>query len=137
MTERELNHHRFQKDNGKRILVVDDEYDISLVIKIVLEGNGFKVDSFTDPSKALESFTTGLYDLVMLDVKMPEMDGFILYEKIKKLDDKVTICFLTAADDAYYGISKKKHPGINENCVIHKPVDNESLLKHIKSILQR
>jgi len=68
---------------------------------------------------------------------MPEMDGFILYEKIKKLDDKVAICFLTAADDAYYKTSKKKHPSIKENCVIHKPVDNESLLRQIKSTLQR
>ena len=119
----------------KRILVVDDEYDISFTIKVVLEENGFKVDSFTNASEALENVRTGLYDLVILDVKMPEMDGFILYEKIKKLDDKVTICFLTAADDAYYGISKKKHPSINENCVIHKPVDNESLLRQIKSIL--
>ncbi len=136
MTEREPNHHRFRKDNGKRILVVDDEYDISLSIKIVLEENGFIVDSFNDVSHALENFRTGLYDLVILDVKMPEMDGFTLYEKIKKLDDKVAICFLTAADDAYYETSKKKHPGINQNYVIHKPVDNESLLRQIKSILQ-
>ena len=117
--------------------MVDDEYDISLTIKVVLEENGFKVDSFNDASQALENFRTGLYDLVLLDVKMPKIDGFSLYEKIKKLDDKVPICFLTAADDAYYGISKKKHPSINETCVIHKPVDNESLLKQIKSILQR
>ena len=73
----------------KRILVVDDEYDISLTIKVVLEENGFKVDSFNDPSQALENFMTGIYDLVLLDVKMPEMDGFSLYDKIKKLDDKV------------------------------------------------
>jgi DNA-binding response OmpR family regulator len=137
MTEREPNHQGFQKDNGKRILVVDDEYDISLTIKVVLEENGFIVDSFTDASKALENFRTGLYDLVILDVKMPEMDGFSLYEKIKKLDDKVAVCFLTAAGDAYYETSKKNYPGINENYVIHKPVDNESLLKQIKSILQR
>jgi DNA-binding response OmpR family regulator len=119
----------------KKILVVDDEYDISLTIKVVLEENGFKVDSFTNASETLENFRTGLYDAVILDVKMPEMDGFTLYEKIKKLDGKVAICFLTAADDAYYKTSKKKHPGINENCVIHKPVDNESLLKQIKSVL--
>ncbi|MGB6592665.1 MAG: response regulator, partial [Candidatus Nitrosopolaris sp.] len=68
----------------KKILVVDDEYDISLTIKIVLEENGFKVDSFTKASEALEKVRTGLYDLVILDVKMPEMDGFSLYEKIKK-----------------------------------------------------
>jgi DNA-binding response OmpR family regulator len=69
------------------------------VIKSVLEDNGFKVDSFTEASQALENFTVGKYDLVILDVLMPEMDGFSLYEKIKKLDDKVIICFLTATDD--------------------------------------
>ena len=135
MTERKSNHQRFQKDNGKRILVVDDEYDISLTIKVVLEENGFKVDSFTDASEVLENFRTGLYDLVILDVKMPEMDGFILYEKIKKLDDKVIICFLTAADDAYYEFLKKNYPSINEDCIIYKPVDTKSLLRRIKSVL--
>jgi DNA-binding response OmpR family regulator len=135
MAERESNH-QIQKDNGvKRILVVDDEYDISLTIKVVLEENGFKVDSFTDAFEALENFSTGLYDLAMLDVKMPEMDGFSLYEKIKKVDDRVRICFLTAIDDTYYETLKKNYPAINENCIIHKPVDNESLLRQINSIL--
>jgi DNA-binding response OmpR family regulator len=115
--------------------VVDDEHDVNLTIRIVLEENGFKVDSFTDASRALENFTLGIYDLVVLDVKMPKMDGFSLYEKIKKLDDKVAICFLTAADKTYYERLKKHYPSINENCVIHKPVDNESLLRIIKSVL--
>ena len=130
---------KMSRENRKmnRILLVDDEYDITLVVRLVFEENGFKVDSFTDSSEALENFRAGLYDVVILDVKMPEMDGFTLYEKIKKLDDKVIVCFLTAAVDAYYGISKKKHPDINKNHVIHKPVDNESLLGQIKSILER
>src|SRR5215469_17106574 len=133
---RESNQQQVHKNKRmKRILVVDDEYDICLVVKLVLEGNGFKVDSFTDATEALENFSTGLYDLAILDVIMPEMDGFSLYEKIKKLDDKVIICFLTATDDAYYEILKKNYPDINENCVIHKPVDNESLLRQINSIL--
>ena len=63
--------------------MVDDEYDISLTIKVVLEESGFKVDSFTKASEALENVRTGLYDLVILDVKMPEIDGFSLYEKFK------------------------------------------------------
>ncbi|MGA9151596.1 MAG: response regulator, partial [Candidatus Nitrosopolaris sp.] len=83
--------------------------------------------SFNDASQALENFMTGIYDLVILHVKMPEMDGFSFYEKIKKLDGKVMICFLTAAGDAYYETLKKRYPNIDENCVIHKPVDNESL----------
>ena len=63
------------------------------------------------------------------------MDGFSLYEKIKRLDDKVIICFLTATDGTYYEILKKNYPNINENCIFHKPVDNESLLRQIKSVL--
>jgi PleD family two-component response regulator len=78
--ERESN----QQNNKriKRILLVDDEYDVNLVMKLVLEKNGFKVDSFTVASEALENFTTGLYDLVILDVKMPEMDGFYYMRKL-------------------------------------------------------
>ena len=136
MTERKPNRQRFQKDNGiKRILVVDDESDISLTIKIVLEENGFKVDSFTDAYEALDNFRTDVYDLAILDVIMPEMDGFSLYEKIKKLDDKVIICFLTATDDAYYEILKKNYPSINETCVIYRPVDSISLLRRTRSVL--
>ncbi|MGB6527657.1 MAG: response regulator [Candidatus Nitrosopolaris sp.] len=124
-----------QVQKNKRILLVDDEHDVNVTIRIVLEENGFKVDSFTDASQALENFTAGLYDLVILDVKLPGMNGFSLYTKIKKLDDKARICFLTAVDKAYYEILKKHYSGIKENCVIYKPVENESLLKLIKSVL--
>ena len=66
--KKESNRQQVQKNKRiKRILVVDDEYDISLVIKAVLEGKGFKVDSFTDASQALQNFRNGLYDLVILD----------------------------------------------------------------------
>jgi DNA-binding response OmpR family regulator len=131
--ERESN--RQQVEKNKKILLVDDEHDVNVTIRIVLEENGFKVDSFTDASQALENFTAGLYDLVILDVKLPGMDGFSLYTKIKKLDDKVRICFLTAVDKAYYENLKKHYSNIKENCVIYKPVDNESLLEVIKSVL--
>jgi len=114
--------------------MVDDEYDVSLVIRLVLEESGFKVDSFTDASEALENFTTGLYDLVILDIKMSAMSGFSLHKKIRELDYKVTICFLTAADEVYYEILKKRHHNIDGTCVIRKPVDNDSLLRRIKSI---
>ena len=133
--ERKSNQQQIQKNKRiKRILVVDDQYDVSLTMKLVLEESGFEVDSFTDASEALENFTTGLYDLVILDVKMPAMSGFSLHKKIRELDDKVTICFLTAADEVYYEILKKRYPNIDENCVIRKPVDNDSLLRRIKSM---
>ena len=123
-----------QRQKDKRVLVVDDEYDISLTIKLVLEENGFKVDSFNDASQALENFTAGLYDLVILDIKMPVMSGFSLYKKIRKLDDKVIICYLTAVDEVSYE-DLKCYSNIDESCIIHKPVDKDSLLGQIKSIL--
>ena len=129
------NQQQIQKNKAiKRILVVDDEHDVSLTMKLVLEESGFKVDSFTDASEALQNFMSGIYDLVILDVKMPTMSGFSLHKKIRELDDKVTICFLTAADEVYYEILKKRYDNIDETCVIRKPVDNDSLLRRIKSI---
>jgi DNA-binding response OmpR family regulator len=98
---------------------------------VVLVENGFKVDSFNDASQALENFTSSLYDLVILDVKMPKMIS--LYNEIRKIDNKVPICFLKAADELYYETLRKCYPNIDDNCIIHKPVDNESLLRQIKS----
>jgi DNA-binding response OmpR family regulator len=96
------------------------------MFRYYLEESGFKVDSFNDAFEALENFTTGLYDLILLDVKMPGMTGFSLYSEIRKLDG-VSICFLTAANDVYYETLKKCYPNIDENCILHKPVDDESL----------
>ncbi|MGA7692731.1 MAG: response regulator [Nitrososphaeraceae archaeon] len=76
--------------------VVDDELDITLTLKSVLEQSGFNVDLFNDPLLALQNFKTNFYDLIILDIKMPKMNGFDLYEKIKMVDNKVKVCFLTA-----------------------------------------
>jgi CheY-like chemotaxis protein len=132
-TNKESNQLVHKNKRIKRILVVADEYDISLTIKVVLEQKGFKVHSFNDVSEALENFIAGLYDLVLLDVIMQGMSGFSFDSEIRKLDDKVPICFLTAADELYYETLKKCHPNIDESCIIHKPVDNDSLLRQIRS----
>jgi len=133
-------HHVHQQINYKkgvkRILLVDDDDDINLTVKLVLEGSGFNVDSFTDPLLAVDSFRPGLYDLVILDVKMPVMNGFGLFQEIRKLDDKVKICFLTAASDVYYeAFGKKAFPNFDANHVIRVPIENELLVKQIKSII--
>jgi DNA-binding response OmpR family regulator len=65
----------------KSILVVDDEYDTNLTLKVVLEESDFKVDSFTDPQAALRNFKTGLYDLALIDMRIPVMNGFGLYNE--------------------------------------------------------
>ncbi len=68
----------------KRILLIDDEEDITLSLRLALEHNGFKTDSYTDPVLAYKNFRNGLYDLAILDIKMPEIDGFLLYQKIRR-----------------------------------------------------
>src|SRR5215207_6128504 len=77
---------------NKRILLVDDEQDVTYTIKAVLETNEFLVDSYTDPTLALSNFKPGLYDLLLLDIKMPKMNGFELYQKMKEIDSNVKMC---------------------------------------------
>jgi CheY-like chemotaxis protein len=124
-------------DKGtKRILVVDDEYDTNLTLKVVLEESDFKVDSYTDPQAALRNFKTGVYDLALIDMRMPVMNGFGLYNEIRKLDNKVIICFLTAAEDTYYETFRKQaYPNYDENCILRKPIENELLIRQIKLII--
>jgi len=78
--------------------VVDDETDVNYTFETVLEENGFVVDSFDNPVLALNNFTPDLYDLVLLDIKMPSMDGFKLYGEMKKIDNKFKVCFLKASE---------------------------------------
>jgi YesN/AraC family two-component response regulator len=85
----------------KRILVVDDEHDTCLTLTNVLEDNRVVVDAFDDPRLALENFRKDLYDLLILDIKMEKMNGLELYKEIKKIDNKVKVCFLTAGQFNY------------------------------------
>nr|MDQ6864503.1 response regulator [Thermoproteota archaeon] len=85
---------------------------------------------------ALASFRPGLYDLAILDIKMPVMNGFGLYQEIRKLDNNVKICFLTAATDVYCeAFRKEAFPNLDDNCVIRMPIENELLIKQIMSII--
>jgi two-component system response regulator ChvI len=123
---------------NKRVLLVDDEPDITLSLKMVLEENGFQVDSFTDPLSALENFkgeSAGMYELLILDMKMPQMNGFELCRQIKKIDDKVKVCFLTAGEMDYEEFRKELLPALDNNCYIQKPIENEVLIKRLNRIL--
>lgn len=86
------------KGGKKRILLVDDEPDITISISAVLESNDLEVTSYNDPLLALSSFRRRYYDLVILDVKMPKIDGFKLYNEIRKIDNQTKVCFITATD---------------------------------------
>jgi DNA-binding response OmpR family regulator len=112
----------------KRIFVLDDEPDINLTIKTALEEeNGFEVDAFDDPVMALDHFKKGVYDLPILDIKMPKMHGFELYREIRKVDSQVKICFLTAGE-MYYGAYADI---FNENQFIRKPIENKELINRV------
>ena len=119
---------------SKRILAVDDEPDVNITLHKVLEKNGFIVDSYEDPFLALENFKPHYYDLLILDIKMPKMSGFSFYREIKKRDDKLKICFLTAGD-MYYGSYSDIFSSLPANCFIRKPITNDELLKHIDRIM--
>ncbi|MGC2572026.1 MAG: response regulator [Candidatus Nitrosopolaris sp.] len=123
-----------QLEIGKRILVVDDEPDVCFVLEMFLDENGFVVDSYQDPLLALKRFKADLYNLVMLDIRMPELNGFALYEEIRRLDKKVKVCFLTAGE-MYYGVYSDIFSSLPANHFIKKPIDNEELMKRINEII--
>ena len=118
-------------------MLVDDEADVISVLKVVLEENGFEVDTFEDPIVALKSYRAGVYDLLILDIKMPEMDGFELYDQIKKIDDNAKVCFLTASEMYYKNSRKEKYCSLDKDLFIQKPIANEDLVEEINKILSR
>jgi CheY-like chemotaxis protein len=128
----------YSNNNNKkeRILIVDDETDVNYTFESVLEGNGFMVDSFDNPVLALNDFKAGLYDLVLLDIKMPEMDGFKLYEEMRKVDNKFKVCFLTASEMFYEEYRRAYYSTMGEHYpIIQKPIANEELIKQIDKII--
>jgi DNA-binding response OmpR family regulator len=118
-----------------KLLLVDDEPDINIALKVVLQRAGFIVDTFDDPVTALDQFKPEYYDLLILDVKMPKMDGFELYQKIKKTDEHVKVCFLTASELYYETFRKGKYLTIDKELFIRKPITNRELLDKINFIL--
>ena len=118
-----------------KILVVDDEPDLTMLCRLALEYHGFKVHSFNDPQEALSNYKPDYYDLIILDIKMPKMDGFELYDEIKKKDQKAKICFLTASELYYQEFRKREYDAIDKNLFIRKPIENEELLKEVNRII--
>ena len=122
----------------KKILIIDDEPDITYTIKNILEDNGFEADTFNDPILALNNYKVNFYDLVILDIKMPKMDGFELYIKIREKDPKAKICFLTAITTFNEDFRKTRlelGKTINEDYFIQKPIKIQDLVKKLTSIM--
>ena len=116
-----------------RIMIVDDEQVIARLFTIALQDNGFIVDVFNDPLSALSNYKAGLYDLLLLDIRMPTMNGFELYQKIKDIDDKAQVCFITAYEESINDF-KRLFPNLEEfDCFVTKPVEMRNLIKIVKS----
>jgi DNA-binding response OmpR family regulator len=124
-----------EKIKGKRIMVVDDESDLTSFYRVSLE-YGFEVETFNDPRKALSNFKPGYYDLVILDIKMPGIEGFELYTKIQKIDSKVKVCFLTASEIYYEEFRTKEYSTLDKDLFIRKPIGNEELIKEIDRLIE-
>ena len=123
--------------NNNRILLVEDEPDIALAFKIGLEDNGFVVNAFNDPQIALANFKDGLYDLLLLDIKMPKITGLEFYQHMKEIDKKVKVCFITASEIYYYEkITKELLPTLGVRRLIRKPIKIEDLVKDLKQELE-
>jgi two-component system, OmpR family, response regulator ChvI len=113
-------------------LVVDDKPDITITLKIGLEEDGrFDVDAFNDPEGALYHFKPDLYDLVLIDVKMPKINGFVLYELLKTVDPDLKACFLTAGEMYREEIREEDHCALNKYMFLQKPISNEDLVREI------
>ena len=121
----------------KRILIVDDEADITLSFGLALEDSGlFEVDTYNDSLVALSNYRPNSYDLLLLDIKMPEMNGFELYDQIKKLDNKVKVCLISAYDVDYDAL-REQFPSLEIDCllprgVIRKPIQVAKLIERIE-----
>jgi two-component system catabolic regulation response regulator CreB/two-component system response regulator ChvI len=118
----------------KKILIVDDEPDITESFGLALEDSGFEVDKYNDPAIALGSFKPNVFDLLILDIKMPKMDGFELYDKIKKIDNKVKAFFISAFEVDHAAISKQ-YPGLKIENFLPKPILIPELIKRVEEQL--
>jgi two-component system, OmpR family, response regulator ChvI len=121
----------------KKILLVDDDPDITTSFHLSLEDTGlFEVETHNDSTEALSNFRSNSYDLVLLDIKMPKMSGFELYDKIKKLDSNVKVCFISAFDP-YSSELKEELLSLKIECFIPRPIQIKELVERIQVELSR
>jgi signal transduction histidine kinase/CheY-like chemotaxis protein len=127
-------YYNYHKTKMKRIFLVDDNYDHTVTFKAGLELAGFEVDAYNDSAIALSEFKQDYYDLMLIDIKMPKIDGFGLYEKISRIDNKVKVWFITAYE-RFDKAQKEVPPQLREmilNHFVEKPIEIDILVKQIK-----
>ena len=125
-----------KNNKKKKILLVDDEPDTCIVYQMALEDAGYECISYTDPVKPLQEFRPHLYDLILLDIKMPMLSGFDLCKIIIELDPTVPIIFMTAGGEGYYEEFRSQHfPELGRINFIQKPARNEELVRIVDTII--
>ena len=120
-----------------KVLVVDDELDIAQTLRLILESSEFTVDIFTDAKEALRTFRPAYYNLAVIDIRMPGMNGFELYSEIKSIDYKIKVLFLTALTDLhdYDDFKSTVSPRLHQRHFVQKPVDKDQFLDQVYFIL--
>ena len=121
----------------KKILVVDDEPDITFTLLAILQKAGYEVSSFNNPQMALQTFKPHYYDLLIIDIKMPAMNGFELFQKLKEKDIHVKVCFLTAVSEFrdYEQYKKEASPKPHERYFIAKPISEDDLVRRVNDMV--
>lgn len=124
--------------HSHKILVVDDEQDIVFTLKTILTEAGFSVDAFTNPSVAFEMFRPEKYELIILDIRMPGLNGFELYMKLLEQDNSIKVLFLTAVNEfsMYAKFKSSVSPMSGKRYYLQKPVDLTKLLQRIEDMLR-
>jgi DNA-binding NtrC family response regulator len=129
-----------EPSSNKTILLVDDEPDVLFAVKLALERGGFIVHGYENPEKALSEYSPGKYDLLIVDIKMPYMNGLEFGAKIRQADPRARICFLTAINDltAYSDYYKKCSSIPGETIAFtQKPIENNVLLEIARQLANR
>jgi DNA-binding response OmpR family regulator len=121
--------------SGNKILLVDNEADVTITFKAILQDAGFIVNTYEDPLIALSNFIPRFYDLVILDIGMPKMNGIELSRQLLELDSKVKICFITAGE-ANIEVVRELYPSRDLGCFIKKPVTKDQLVRRVKAELE-
>lgn len=122
-------------DFKKKILIVDDEEDITFIFKMVLEDANFEVETFNDPIEAVLNYKKDYFDLILLDLKLPAISGTEMYNKILDLDPSARICFLTSSEQiSLFNKNEKFVP--KDIPVIQKPIENSIFVQKIKELLK-
>jgi two-component system, OmpR family, response regulator ChvI len=127
-----MNQKQPQQQGQQRILVLDDEPDVTCTKGNIGGNRFFDIYPFNEPNLALSNFRPNIYDLAILDIRMPQMNGFELLHEIRKIDENVKVCFLTAVSELteYATAINKRYPPLDRNCIIKKPIDNMELAKY-------